>query len=64
MCSNFSVVVFGQFPPTSYIISDSGLYSEKFTILAKKILRSSGLLIGLALMQNDLSRSPYPKGRF
>jgi hypothetical protein len=33
-------------------------------VLAQQILRSSGLLIRFALMQNELLGSSYPKGRF
>jgi len=34
MCSNFLALVLGEFPPTSYIISDYFLYLEKFMVLA------------------------------
>jgi hypothetical protein len=49
----------------NYIISDFYLYlGEKIMVLAQKILQSSRLLIRFALMQNELLKCSYPKGRF
>jgi hypothetical protein len=49
----------------NYIISYFYLYlGEKIMVLAQKILQSSRLLIRFALMQNELLKSSYPKGRF
>ena len=39
MCSNFSALVFGKFPPASYNI-DLYLYLEKVMVLPQKIMWS------------------------
>jgi hypothetical protein len=50
MCSNFSALVFGKFPPASYNI-DLYLYLEKVMVLPQKIMWSLELLIRFALKQ-------------